>query len=144
MNKPIPNSIAAMAAELTEWRRDIHAHPELGYEETRTAGVVAEKLKSFGFDVIETGVGKTGVVGVLHGADGPAGSAEDRILVRADMDALPMEERTGLPYASRNPGRMHACGHDGHTTMLPGAAKHLAETRNFKGSVVFVFQPAEE
>ncbi|MEM6441013.1 MAG: amidohydrolase [Pseudomonadota bacterium] len=144
MNKPVPNSIAAMAEELTAWRRDLHENPELGYEETRTAGVVAEKLRAFGFDGVETGVGKTGVVGVLHGAGGAASGAEERILVRADMDALPMEERTGLPYASKNAGRMHACGHDGHTTMLLGAAKHLAETRNFKGSVVFVFQPAEE
>ncbi|MEM1314992.1 MAG: amidohydrolase [Pseudomonadota bacterium] len=133
-----------MAEEMTAWRRDIHAHPELGYEEERTAGIVAEKLRAFGFDVVETGVGRTGVVGVLFGADGPATTAEERVLLRADMDALPMDEHTGLPHASTNPGRMHACGHDGHTTMLLGAAKHLAETRNFKGSAVFVFQPAEE
>ncbi|HKK36592.1 MAG TPA: M20 aminoacylase family protein [Paracoccaceae bacterium] len=144
MNKPLPNAIAAMAEELTAWRRDLHAHPELGYEEERTAGIVAEKLRGFGFDAVETGIGGTGVVGILHGASGPAGSAERRVLLRADMDALPMDERTGLPWASTNPGRMHACGHDGHTAMLLGAAKRLAETRTFEGTLVFVFQPAEE
>lgn len=144
MNKPIPNSIASLAGELTEWRRDFHRHPEIAYQETRTAGVVAEKLRAWGFDAVETGVGKTGVVGILHGADGPAEDKSGRILLRADMDALPMEEKTGLPHASTNPGAMHGCGHDGHTTMLLGAAKHLAETRNFSGTLVFVFQPAEE
>jgi hippurate hydrolase len=144
MNKPIPNSIASLAAEMTEWRRDFHEHPEIGYEEVRTSGIVAEKLRGWGFDEVETGVGGTGVVGILHGADGPAEGAGKRILLRADMDALPMEEMTGLPYASRTPGRMHGCGHDGHTAMLLGAAKHMAETRNFSGTVVFVFQPAEE
>ncbi|MFO7855827.1 MAG: amidohydrolase [Paracoccaceae bacterium] len=144
MTKPLPNAIAAMAGELTEWRRDLHAHPELGYEEERTAGIVAEKLRAFGFDAVETGVGGTGVVGILHGATGPAESAERRVLLRADMDALPMDEHTGLPYASTAPGRMHACGHDGHTTMLLGAARRLAETRTFEGTLVFVFQPAEE
>jgi hippurate hydrolase len=144
MSKPIPNSIADMAVTLSEWRRDIHAHPELAYEEVRTAGIVSEKLRAFGFDIVEEGVGGTGVVGVLHGADGPADSAERRVLFRADMDALPIVEATGAPHASTNPGKMHACGHDGHTTMLLGAAKHLAETRNFSGSVVFCFQPAEE
>jgi hippurate hydrolase len=144
MSKPIPNSIADMAVTLSEWRRDLHAHPELAYEEVRTAGIVAAKLRAFGFDVIEEGVGGTGVVGVLHGADGPAKGAEQRVLFRADMDALPIIEATGAPHASTNPGKMHACGHDGHTTMLLGAAKHLAETRNFNGSVVFCFQPAEE
>ncbi|MEM6622862.1 MAG: M20 aminoacylase family protein [Pseudomonadota bacterium] len=138
--QPIPNSIAAMATELTEWRRDLHRHPELGYQEMRTAGVVAEKLRQFGLDAVETGIGKTGVVGVLHGRDGPG----EAILLRADMDALPILEETGSGHASVNPGVMHACGHDGHTTMLLGAAKHLAETRNFEGTVYFCFQPAEE
>ena len=144
MTQPVPNSIAAMAEELTAWRRDLHAHPELGYEETRTAGLVAERLRAFGFDAVETGVGRTGVVGILHGASGPAESAEKRVVLRADMDALPMQETSGRPWASTAPGRMHACGHDGHTTMLLGAAKHLAETRSFDGTLVFVFQPAEE
>ena len=139
--QPIPNSIAAMAPELAEWRRDLHQHPELAFQEHRTAGVVAEKLRAWGFDAVETGVGRLGVVGVLHGRGGPGGEA---ILLRADMDALPMPEETGLPHASVNPGRMHACGHDGHTTMLLGAARHLAETRNFDGTVYFCFQPAEE
>jgi hippurate hydrolase len=139
--KPIPNSIAAQAGELTEWRLDFHRHPELGYQEHRTAARVAERLTDLGFDGVETGIGGTGVVGVLHGRGGPGGAA---IMLRADMDALPIEETTGAPYASTNPGTMHACGHDGHTTMLLGAAKHLAETRNFDGTVYFCFQPAEE
>ena len=138
--QPIPNSIAAMAPELTEWRRDIHQHPELGYNEHRTAKVVAEKLREWGLDAVETGIGKTGVVGVLHGRNGPG----EAILLRADMDALPILEETGAGHASVNEGTMHACGHDGHTTMLLGAAKHLAETRNFDGTVYFCFQPAEE
>ena len=141
MTKPIPNSIRAMAGELAEWRRDFHRHPELGYQETRTAALVAERLRAFGFDRVETGIGGTGVLGVLHGEGGPGGEA---IMLRADMDALPIEEETGLPYASETPGVMHACGHDGHTTMLLGAARHLAETRNFRGTVYFCFQPAEE
>ncbi len=144
MTQPIPNSIAAMADELAAWRRDFHTHPELAYEEVRTAGIVATKLREFGFDSIEEGVGGTGVVGLLHGAGGPGERAEDRVLLRADMDALPMQETTGLPHASTNAGKMHACGHDGHTTMLLGAAKHLAATRNFSGTLVFCFQPAEE
>ncbi len=138
--QPIPNSIAAMADDLTEWRRDLHRNPELSRHEKRTATLVAEKLRGWGFDGVEEEVGKTGVVGVLHGRNGP-GSA---ILLRADMDALPMSEETGLEHASANPGVMHACGHDGHTTMLLGAARHLSETRNFDGTVVFCFQPAEE
>jgi len=138
---PIPNSIAARADALAEWRRDFHRHPELGYAETRTAAKVAERLADFGFDAVETGVGGTGVVGVLHGRDGDGGPA---ILLRADMDALPIEEATGLDYASGTAGTMHACGHDGHTTMLLGAAQHLAETRSFSGTVLFCFQPAEE
>ncbi len=141
---PLPNSIADLEAEMTAWRRDLHAHPELNYEEVRTAGIVAEKLRAWGFDEVAEGLGKTGVVGILHGADGPAEAQADRILIRADMDALPISEATGLPYASKTPGKMHACGHDGHTVMLLGAARHLSDTRNFSGTVVFVFQPAEE
>jgi hippurate hydrolase len=123
--------------ELTEFRRDIHAHPELGLEEHRTAERVAAKLAEIGVEV-HRGVGKTGVVGVLRNGDGPS------IGLRADMDALPIEEQTNLPYSSRNAGRMHACGHDGHTTMLLGAAKYLADTKNFHGTVNFIFQPGEE
>jgi hippurate hydrolase len=139
--KPIPNSIAAQAGELAEWRQDFHHHPELGYAEQRTAAKVAERLAAFGLDGVETGIGGTGVIGVLHGRNGPGGAA---IMLRADMDALPIEEATGAPHASANPGIMHACGHDGHTTMLLGAAQHLAGTRNFDGTVYFCFQPAEE
>jgi len=123
--------------ELTSIRRDIHANPELGLEEHRTAELVARKLEEWGLEV-HRGVGKTGVVGVLRNGEGPS------IGLRADMDALAMEEQTNLPYSSRNPGRMHACGHDGHTTMLLGAAKLLSESRNFKGTVNFIFQPGEE
>jgi hippurate hydrolase len=139
--RPIPNSIAAMAGELAEWRQDFHRHPELGYGEHRTAEKVAGRLAAFGLDAVETGVGRTGVVGVLHGRGGAGGPA---IMLRADMDALPIPEETGAPHASVNPGVMHACGHDGHTAMLLGAARHLAETRNFDGTVYFCFQPAEE
>jgi amidohydrolase len=124
--------------ELSAIRRDIHAHPELGLEEHRTADLVAQKLAEWGIEV-HRGIGKTGVVGVLRNGNGEAS-----VGLRADMDALPMQEATGLPYASRNPGRMHACGHDGHTTILLGAAKYLAETRAFNGTVNFIFQPAEE
>ena len=123
--------------ELTEFRRDIHAHPELGLEEHRTAERVASKLAELGIEV-HRGVGKTGVVGVLRNGDGPS------IGLRADMDALPIHEETNLPYSSRNAGLMHACGHDGHTTMLLGAAKYLADTKNFEGTVNFIFQPGEE
>jgi len=123
--------------ELTAIRRDIHANPELGLEEHRTAEIVARKLEAWGLEV-HRGVGKTGVVGVLRNGDGPS------VGLRADMDALAMEEQTNLPYSSRNPGRMHACGHDGHTTMLLGAAKYLSDTRNFRGTVNFIFQPGEE
>ena len=123
---------------LTAIRRDIHAHPELGLEEHRTAELVAAKLESWGIEV-HRGVGKTGVVGVLRN-----GSGNRAIGLRADMDALPMSEMTGLPWASTVPGKMHACGHDGHTTMLLGAAKYLAETRKFSGTVHFIFQPGEE
>ena len=138
---PIPNSIAALAPDLTEWRRDLHRYPETNYEEHRTAGIVAEKLRAWQFDAVETGIGQTGVVGVLHGRNGPGGEA---ILLRADMDALPMQEEATHDHVSTIPGKMHACGHDGHTTMLLGAARHLSETRNFNGTVYFCFQPAEE
>jgi amidohydrolase len=124
--------------ELTEWRRDIHAHPELGFEEHRTADLVASKLAAFGCEV-RRGVGRTGVVGTLK-----LGGSSRSIGLRADMDALPMEESNDFPHRSRNPGRMHACGHDGHTTMLLGAARYLAETSDFDGTVHFIFQPAEE
>jgi hippurate hydrolase len=124
--------------ELVAIRRDIHANPELGLEEHRTADLVARKLEEWGIEV-HRGVGVTGVVGVLRSGNGQAS-----VGLRADMDALPIQEATGLPHASHNPGRMHACGHDGHTTMLLGAAKYLAETRNFDGTVNFIFQPAEE
>jgi amidohydrolase len=135
----IINRIGDFQDEMTAWRRDLHAHPEIGFEETRTAAVVADRLRSFGLDEVHTGLARTGVVGVLK-----AGSGGRSIGLRADIDALPIEEGTGLPYASTNPGRMHACGHDGHTTMLLGAARYLAETRNFDGTVYFIFQPAEE
>ncbi|TVQ54069.1 MAG: amidohydrolase [Rhodobacteraceae bacterium] len=141
--RPLDNAIAAMADDLADWRHTLHRAPELCYEETRTAAFVAEKLRAFGFDAVETGIGGTGVVGVLHGASGPGDEART-ILLRADMDALPIMEATGKPYASETPGKMHACGHDGHTTMLLGAARRLADTRGFDGTVVFVFQPAEE
>jgi amidohydrolase len=124
--------------ELVAIRHDIHAHPELGLEEYRTADLVARKLEEWGIEV-HRGIGKTGVVGVLRNGNGHAA-----IGLRADMDALPMQEATGLPYASTIPNRMHACGHDGHTTMLLGAAKYLAEMREFNGTVNFIFQPAEE
>ncbi|HET6307358.1 MAG TPA: M20 aminoacylase family protein [Rhodopila sp.] len=124
--------------ELSAIRRDIHAHPELGLEEYRTADLVARKLEEWGIEV-HRNVGKTGVVGVLRNGNG-----QQAVGLRADMDALPILEATNLPYASQNQGRMHACGHDGHTTMLLGAAKYLAETRNFNGTVNFIFQPAEE
>ena len=130
--------IRSYADELTALRRDLHAHPEIGFEEVRTSGIVAEHLEKFGIEV-HRGLGKTGVVGVLHGRPGAR-----RIGLRADMDALPITEETNLPYRSTVPGKMHACGHDGHTTMLIGAARYLAETRDFDGTAVFVFQPAEE
>ena len=144
MNAPFKNSIAALVPELIEWRRDFHTHPELLYDCGRTAGLVAERLRAFGFDEVHEGIGKTGVVGLLHGAKGAAMSADKRVLLRADMDALPIVEATGAAYASQTTGKMHACGHDGHTTLLLGAAKHLAETRDFDGTLVFCFQPAEE
>jgi hippurate hydrolase len=136
---PSIERIEAFADELTAIRRDIHAHPEIGFEEVRTSGIVAEKLTQWGIEV-HRGLGITGVVGVLKGK----GSRGKRIGLRADMDALPMEENTNLPWRSTNPGRFHGCGHDGHTTMLLGTARYLAETRNFDGTVHFIFQPAEE
>jgi amidohydrolase len=138
---PIINRVADLLPESSAWRQDIHAHPELWFDVHRTAGVVAEKLKAFGCDEVVTGIGRTGVVGVIRGK--PAAGART-IGLRADMDALPITEETGLPYTSTNPGKMHACGHDGHTAMLLGAAKYLAETRNFAGTAVVIFQPAEE
>ena len=138
---PIINSVAAMQDEVAAWRRDIHEHPEVLYDVHRTAGVVAEKLKAFGCDEVVPGIGRTGVVGVIRGRKAASGKV---IGMRADMDALPITEATGLPYASKTPGRMHACGHDGHTAMLLGAAKYLCQTRNFDGTAVVIFQPAEE
>jgi hippurate hydrolase len=138
---PVNNRIADFHAEMTAWRRDLHEHPELAFEEVRTSGIVADRLHEFGCDEVVTGIAKTGVVGVIRGRNSGNGRA---IGLRADMDALPILEDTGLPYASKTPGKMHACGHDGHTTMLLGAAKYLAETRNFDGTVYVIFQPAEE
>ena len=137
---PIVNRVADLHAEITAWRRDIHAHPELLYDVHRTAASVADKLKTFGCDEVVTGLGKTGVVGVIRGRKAGA----KVVGLRADMDALPIKEATGLPYQSTVPGKMHACGHDGHTAMLLGAAKYLADTRNFAGTAVLIFQPAEE
>ncbi len=140
---PIVNRIAALHGDITEWRHDLHAHPELHYDVHRTAATVAEKLKSFGCDEVVTGIGRTGVVGVIRG-NKPATGPFKTIGMRADMDALPIMEATNLPYKSTTPGKMHACGHDGHTAMLLGAARYLAETRNFAGTAVVIFQPAEE
>ena len=140
---PIVNRIAALHGDITEWRHDLHAHPELQYDVHRTAATVAEKLKSFGCDEVVTGIGRTGVVGVIRG-NKPATGPFKTIGMRADMDALPIMEATNLPYKSTTPGKMHACGHDGHTAMLLGAARYLAETRNFAGTAVVIFQPAEE
>jgi hippurate hydrolase len=137
---PIVNRIADLHAEITAWRRDIHAHPELLYDVHRTAAAVADKLKAFGCDEVVTGLGRTGVVGVIRGRKG-GGKV---VGLRADMDALPIEEATNLPYKSTVPGKMHACGHDGHTAMLLGATKYLADTRNFAGTAIVIFQPAEE
>ena len=138
---PIVNRVADLHPEITAWRRDLHAHPELLYDLNRTSATVAEKLKAFGCDEVVTGLGKTGVVGVIRGR---RQGTPKVVGMRADMDALPIEEATNLPYRSTNPGLMHACGHDGHTAMLLGAAKYLAETRNFAGTAVMIFQPAEE
>ena len=138
---PVKNRFAELQAEITEWRRDLHENPELQFDTHRTSAVVAEKLKAFGCDEIVTGIGRTGVVGVIKGRSTASGKV---IGLRADMDALPILEQTGLPYASKTPGAMHACGHDGHTAMLLGAAKYLSQNRNFDGTVVVIFQPAEE
>jgi len=135
---PIINRIAEFHAEMTAWRQDFHAHPELGFEEHRTSDIVAAKLASWGIEVTR-GIATTGLVGTLRNGNGGRS-----IGLRADMDCLPMTEQTGLPHASTAPGRMHGCGHDGHTATLLGAAKYLAETRNFDGTVHFIFQPAEE
>ena len=137
---PIKNRFAEMLPEIMGWRHHLHENPELLYEVHETAAFVAARLREFGVDQVVTGVGRTGVVGIIRGR----GTSTRAIGLRADMDALPIEEATGLPYASKVAGKMHACGHDGHTSMLLGAAKYLAETRNFDGSVVVIFQPAEE
>jgi amidohydrolase len=137
---PILNSAIDMQPEISRWRRHLHEMPELQYDVHKTAAFVAEKLKEFGCDEVVTGIGRTGVVGIIKGTKGSGTT----IGLRADMDALPITEATGLPHASKTPGKMHACGHDGHTAMLLGAAKHLAETRNFPGSIAVIFQPAEE
>ena len=141
---PIVNRAADLQPEIQTWRRDIHEYPELGYEERRTSTFVADRLREFGCDEVVTGLGGTGVVGVIKGRRPGSNGDVKSIGLRADMDALPIEEATGLPYASRTPGKMHACGHDGHTAMLLGAARYLAETRNFAGQAVVIFQPAEE
>jgi len=140
---PIVNRIAEFHPEITAWRRDLHAHPELLYDVHRTAASVAAKLKSFGCDEVVPGIGRTGVVGVIRGRKA-GGGARKVIGLRADMDALPIEEANEFSYKSTIPGKMHACGHDGHTAMLLGAAKYLAETRNFSGTAIVIFQPAEE
>jgi hippurate hydrolase len=138
---PIKNRLAEMHTEITGWRRHLHQHPELMYDVVNTAAFVVDRLREFGIDEITPGIGKTGVVAVIRGRTDSRGRV---IGLRADMDALPIEEATGLAHASTVPGKMHACGHDGHTAMLLGAAKYLAETRNFDGTVVLIFQPAEE
>ena len=138
---PIRNRFADMHDEITAWRHDIHAHPEILYDTHRTSALVADKLAAFGCDEVVTGIGQTGVVGVIRGKSTGSGRV---IGLRADMDALPIHETTGVAYASQSPGAMHACGHDGHTAMLLGAAQYLAETRNFDGTAVVIFQPAEE
>src|SRR5947208_5689136 len=140
---PIVNRVADLQPDIQAWRRDIHEHPELLYRVRRTAAFVADRLREFGCDEVTTGLGRTGVVGVIKGKQ--PGKGEIKVIgLRADMDALPIEEATNLPHASKTPGLMHACGHDGHTAMLLGAARYLAETRNFAGDAVVIFQPAEE
>ena len=138
---PVLNRIVELAPAVTEWRRDLHRHPEIDFATHRTSALVAEKLRDFGCDDVATGIGRTGVVGVIRGRSTASGKV---IGLRADMDALPMTEATGLPHSSTIPGAMHGCGHDGHTAMLLGAAQYLAETRNFDGAAVVIFQPAEE
>src|SRR5436305_6418261 len=141
---PIVNRVADLQPDIQAWRRDIHQHPELLYDVHRTAAFVADRLREFGCDEVVTGLGKTGVVGVIKGKKRASNGDLKVIGLRADMDALPIAEETNLPYASKTPGKMHACGHDGHTAMLLGAARYLAETRNFAGEAVVIFQPAEE
>ncbi len=141
---PIVNRVADLQPDIQAWRRDIHQHPELLYDVHRTAAFVAERLREFGCDEVATGLGHTGVVGVIKGRKQASNGGIKTIGLRADMDALPIEEETSLPYASKTKGLMHACGHDGHTAMLLGAARYLAETRNFAGDAVVIFQPAEE
>jgi len=138
---PVKNRIAEMQPEIAAWRRDLHENPELLFDTHRTAGIVAAKLREFGCDEVVEGIGRTGVVGVIRGRTDTRGRV---VGLRADMDALPIAEATGRPWASKVPGAMHACGHDGHTAMLLGAARYLAETRNFDGTAVVIFQPAEE
>ena len=138
---PVKNRFAELLPEITEWRRDLHENPEILFETHRTSAIVADKLKAFGCDEIVTGIGRTGVVAIINGKTNTSGKT---IGLRADMDALPIHEETGLDYASKTDGAMHACGHDGHTAMLLGAAKYLSETRNFDGRVAVIFQPAEE
>ena len=140
---PVINRFAELQHEIAEWRRDLHRNPELLYDVHRTAEVVATRLREFGCDEVVEGIGRTGVVGVIRGRDGN-NSAVRVIGMRADMDALPVTEESGKPWTSNTPGKMHACGHDGHTAMLLGAAKYLAETRRFAGTAVLIFQPAEE
>ncbi|MBP1804518.1 M20 aminoacylase family protein [Rubellimicrobium aerolatum] len=136
---PVVNRIAALADDMAAWRHAIHRRPELGFDLPETSRFVAERLREFGVDELHEGIARSGVVALIHGQrPGPA------VALRADMDALPMDEQSGVPYASEIPGRMHACGHDGHTAMLLGAARYLAETRNFAGTAVLLFQPAEE
>jgi amidohydrolase len=138
---PLNPAIQDLAADAQDWRRDIHRHPELLYDVPRTAAFVADRLKDFGCDEVTTGIGRSGVVGIIRGR----GAASARVIgLRADMDALPIHETTNLPYQSANPGKMHACGHDGHTAMLLGAARYLAQSRDFSGTAVVIFQPAEE
>ncbi|RXG84479.1 M20 aminoacylase family protein [Bradyrhizobium zhanjiangense] len=141
---PIVNCIPELLREIRTWRHEIHAHPELAYNEHRTAAFVAERLHEFGCDEIVTGLAKTGVVGVIRGTRAESSGNTKVIGLRAELDALPIEEATNLPYVSRTKGVMHACGHDGHTAMLLGTSRYLAETRNFAGTVVVIFQPAEE
>lgn len=138
---PIKNRFAELLPEITAWRRDLHENPELLFDTHRTSQIVADKLREFGCDEVVTGIGRTGVVGVIKGKANGSGKV---VGLRADMDALPIEEATGVAYASKTPGKMHACGHDGHTAMLLGAAKYLSETRNFDGTAIVIFQPAEE
>lgn len=135
------NRFADLHDEITAWRRDLHENPELLFDTHRTSGIVAAKLKEFGCDEVAEGIGRTGVVGVIHGKTNKSGKV---IALRADMDALPIHETSGVEHSSKTDGKMHACGHDGHTAMLLGAATYLAETRNFDGTVVVIFQPAEE